>query len=150
MGMRVFPYTNAHLFDPQTEDWKPNLAQHAAVKMNRRYKFEDLLDEHPDLLEQAPVLNITEKDFVYDFNTLEPSWHIDPQTSGGGNGTTVSMCPATEYWQEKASDIASTMINEVGFDGVYMDQIGCVPVTPCFDRTHNHTMGGGHHWQNGA
>jgi hypothetical protein len=78
MGMRVVPYTNGHLFDPQTPDWTPNLAQHASVKLNRRLHFGDFLDEHPEFSKDPPVLNITSKDFNYDFLSQEPSYAIDP------------------------------------------------------------------------
>lgn len=59
MGIRVVPYTNGHLFDPVTTDWTPSLAQHASVKLNRRYHFRNFLDEHPSWSKDPPVLNIT-------------------------------------------------------------------------------------------
>jgi len=34
-------------------------------------------------------------------------------------------------------------------DGLYYDQIACMFEEPCYDRNHNHTIGGGNHWVHG-
>lgn len=36
-------------------------------------------------------------------------------------------------------------------DGVYIDQIGAMASAPkyCYDRSHNHPVGGGHYWYQG-
>ena len=36
-----------------------------------------------------------------------------------------------------------------GMDGVYIDQIACAEPKPCYDPTHNHSIGGGNHFQAG-
>lgn len=69
--------------------------------------------------------------------------------AGKGNSTVVRMCPATEYWQDKMVMLADKIVNEDGFDGIYYDMVAAVPAEPCFDRSHDHPMGGGHHYQNG-
>ena len=35
------------------------------------------------------------------------------------------------------------------FDGIYYDMIAAVEPEPCYDRSHNHSMGGGHFWTQG-
>jgi len=47
------------------------------------------------------------------------------------------------------ANTSERIINDLKFDGIYYDQIAAVPPTPCYDRSHNHPMGGGHHWQKG-
>jgi hypothetical protein len=79
------------------------------------------MDEHPDFSKDPPVLNITSKDYNTDFLSLEPTYAIDPQVAGQGNSTTVSMCPATEYWQEKMANASDKIVNELDFDGIYYD-----------------------------
>jgi len=59
------------------------------------------------------------------------------------------MCPATDYWQQKMPGIGDKIVNELKFDGIYFDQIGAIEATPCYDRSHNHSIGGGHYWQKG-
>lgn len=72
------PYVNGHLFDPVTVDWQPNLAQHAAVKINRRKHFKSYMDDNADWSKDPTILNITTKDFNLDFMSYEPSYHVDP------------------------------------------------------------------------
>ena len=55
------------------------------------------------------------------------------------------MCPTTEYWQEKMSNVADKIVNELQMDGLYFDQIACTYSLPCYDRNHNHSIGGGDH-----
>ena len=104
------------------------------------------MDDNADWSKDPTILNITTKDFNLDFMSYEPSYHVDPQTAGEGAGVTVSMCPATEYWQHKMSSTGDSIVNEYNFNGVYFDQVAAVAPTPCYDRSHNHTMGGGNHW----
>ena len=117
----MVPYVNGHLFDPVTTDWTPQLAQHAALKMNRRKHFKNWQDDTVEFAKDPPVLNITQKDFVLDFSTYEPSFHVDPQEASGGTGVTVSMCPSTEYWQQKMSHTGEVIVNDYKWDGVYFD-----------------------------
>ena len=59
------------------------------------------------------------------------------------------MCPYTEYWQNKISDTCDRVVNEVHMDGIYLDQVAAITPKPCYDKSHGHPMGGGHHWSNG-
>lgn len=56
------------------------------------------------------------------------------------------MCPVTRYWQEKVAGIVRRLVGTYRVDGVYIDQIGAAPPVPCFDPSHGHPLGGGHHW----
>lgn len=56
------------------------------------------------------------------------------------------MCPSTALWQEKMAYTVGRLINEEGFDGVYMDQIAAAQPYACCDETHPHVVGGGDWW----
>ena len=65
------------------------------------------------------------------------------------DGSKVSlaiMCPSTALWQEKMAYTVGRLINEEGFDGVYMDQIAAAQPYPCCNRNHPHRSGGGDWW----
>lgn len=59
------------------------------------------------------------------------------------------LCPATDYWQNKYIPLCRLMVDELGVDGIYIDQVACVGINLCFDPTHGHPVGGGSHWVDG-
>jgi hypothetical protein len=59
----------------------------------------------------------------------------------------ASMCMGTEFWRNKYAGLAVEAVNELGVDGIYMDQ-ACSSLT-CFDPAHGHPLGGGTYWMNG-
>jgi hypothetical protein len=92
---------------------------------------------------------LTVDDLVLDFSRKEVSYALDPELASKGNTTYARMCPATEYWQDFMANMADKVVNEIHFDGIYYDVIGAINAEPCYDRRHNHPMGGGHHYQKG-
>jgi hypothetical protein len=64
----------------------------------------------------------------------------------------VVMCPATAYWHGIMRDTMLSIVNDLGFDGVYVDQVGVADSRTiadhhCMDPTHSHsTIGGGSYW----
>lgn len=74
---------------------------------------------------------------------------IEIYSSKEADGSSVRnsiMCPSTACWQEKVTEIVSKLLNEVGVDGVYIDQIAAAQPYPCEDRGHAHRPGGGSWW----
>lgn len=67
----------------------------------------------------------------------------------GSKAKFAVMCPHTAYWQDTLADTVGELTNSFGTDGVYIDQIAAAGPKDCFDPTHNHTIGGGHHWVDG-
>lgn len=59
----------------------------------------------------------------------------------------VSMCLATPFWRNKYAGIAEEAVNDLGVDGIYMDQ-ACL-FKPCYDPNHGHPLGGGDSWMKG-
>ncbi len=59
------------------------------------------------------------------------------------------MCPTTELWQERVREIALRLINEIGADSVYIDQVAAAKPVLCCDESHGHPLGGGHWWNEG-
>lgn len=56
------------------------------------------------------------------------------------------MCPSTALWQEKQTEVTNWILNDLGADAVYVDQIAAAPPVNCIDRTHPHRPGGGSWW----
>jgi len=59
------------------------------------------------------------------------------------------MCPSTALWQEKVRSIVDKLLNEVGVNAVYIDQIAAATPYLCEDRNHSHLPGGGTWWFEG-
>ena len=57
------------------------------------------------------------------------------------------MCLGTDFWRQKYSSIADTLVNELGVGGIYMDQ-ACKSMR-CYDPSHGHSLGGGDFWVKG-
>lgn len=118
-----------------TETWKDDQARGFAAKQV----------PHPTLLPAEP--NRTALD-LYD-------------EQYGSQAVFAVMCPHTQYWQRKIASVTDKLVNQYGTDGVYIDQIAAAGVTaleschcsagprPCWDPTHNHSLGGGDHWVSG-
>lgn len=55
-------------------------------------------------------------------------------------------CPGSDIWQETLKGFAVRAIEELGTDGLYIDQIGAAASEPCYAPNHNHAPGGGGWW----
>lgn len=74
---------------------------------------------------------------------------IETYSSKETDGSSVRlsiMCPSTACWQEKVTELVNKLLNEVGVDGVYIDQIAAAQPYICEDRSHSHRPGGGSWW----
>lgn len=64
-------------------------------------------------------------------------------------GIGMSMCPTEPPFHDLIRRINNQMIDEIGMDGAYLDQVsGCYAV-PCFNKDHDHSPGGHDHWCRG-
>lgn len=60
-----------------------------------------------------------------------------------------TMCPTAPPFHDLIRRINNQMIDEIGMDGAYLDQVsGCYAV-PCFSKDHDHSPGGHDHWTRG-
>jgi hypothetical protein len=59
----------------------------------------------------------------------------------------ASMCLGTTFWRDKYAGLAATAFQQLGVDGIYMDQ-ACSSLA-CFDPQHGHAPGGGRYWMAG-
>ena len=118
-GVRVTPYVNGRIFDQATKPWH-DFGRLAAAKNV-----------------PTPILSPTKDDLV----TYNESY--------GSKAEFAVMCPHTEYWQTTMSNVVGTLTNQYGTDGVYVDQVAAAGPRPCWDPSHNHTLGGGNHWTTG-
>ena len=59
------------------------------------------------------------------------------------------MCPATDQWQAKVTDVVDSLFRELKVNGVYIDQIGAAAGVPCHAANHPHAPGGGSFWHDG-
>lgn len=60
----------------------------------------------------------------------------------------TNMCIATDFWRNKYTSLADTVINKYGVSGIYMDQ-ACLS-RMCYDTSHGHNLGGGNYWMRGS
>jgi len=57
------------------------------------------------------------------------------------------MCLATPFWRNKYAGLAERAFEELGVDGIYMDQ--ACSHRACYDPHHGHPPGGGNSWMEG-
>jgi len=60
-----------------------------------------------------------------------------------------TMCPTAKPAQEVMRRIYNRMVDEIGMDGAYFDQISSCFAVPCFNPNHDHGPGGHDHWCRG-
>ena len=59
----------------------------------------------------------------------------------------ASMCLATPFWRNKYAGLAEQAFEDLGVDGIYMDQ--ACSHRACYDPNHGHPPGGGNSWMEG-
>ena len=120
-GVRVAPYINGRIFDKGTKSWSADDAEAAACK-----------SAAPALLSpgSTPKLSLYNESY-------------------GSRAEFSVMCPHTNYWQDILVNVVDKLTNKYATDGVYVDQVAAAGPRPCWDPSHNHTLGGGHHWTGG-
>ena len=69
--------------------------------------------------------------------------------AAAGKVVNVAMCPYAPERGDVVVEWAKKIVGEWSFDGVYLDQVGCINATMCFDPSHGHPLGGGKHWVQG-
>jgi len=116
-GMRVIPYINGQLYDTRISRWKADNASLAVQKF------------------VAETMKT---------NASQPA--LTPHLEHFDGITSAVMCPATKYWHGVMRDTMLEIVNEIGFDGVYVDQVGNGEKRNCGDPSHNHTIHGGSFW----
>ncbi|MFA6730092.1 MAG: DUF6259 domain-containing protein [Eubacteriales bacterium] len=115
-GIKVMPYINGRLWD------------------TRDRGVEDF--EYTSVAKPYATKNILGEPITETYNSKE---------SDGSKVKLAVMCPATTLWQDKVCEIVKKLF-EVGFDGVYIDQIAAAEAKPCADPSHKHPAGGGDWW----
>lgn len=74
----------------------------------------------------------------------------NPVVEDYGSGTTLAvMCPTQRFWHDKLFGIIERLIEEVGVNAIYLDQIASAPPRQCFDISHGHPIGSGTWWVDG-
>lgn len=59
------------------------------------------------------------------------------------------MCPATPLWREKLDGICAELMERIGVNAIYLDQVACARPAGCHDASHGHPLGGGRYWTEG-
>ncbi len=55
----------------------------------------------------------------------------------------TTPCVYTEFWHNKIAHLAKVICDDIGCDGLYIDQTAGMPPVLCFDKRHGHPIGGG-------
>lgn len=116
-GIRVIPYINGRLWD------------------TRDRGVEDW--QYTSVAKPMATKDRTGKVFTESYSAKEEN---------GEHTVLAVMCPSTALWQETVKRVCNRLVNDIGFDGVYLDQIAAAKPQLCADRTHNHLPGGGSWW----
>jgi len=64
-------------------------------------------------------------------------------------GRLLSMCGHTGFWQDSISTLVDDIFSLYGVNGIYVDQVAGLYHELCFDRGHDHPLGGGSYWADG-
>jgi hypothetical protein len=115
--MKVIPYINGQLYDTLLPSWKED----GVVKFTQKYA------EHT-------------------MRAIDKQPRLTPHFERFNGVPSAVMCPSTTFWKERMQDIMVAIVNDLGFDGVYVDQVGNGEQRSCGDPTHNHTLVGGSFW----
>jgi len=126
--VRVAPYINGRIFDQGTKIWHEDSNAKASAAKHLNSAAYVPVNEHGQ-----PV----------------PSTLSTYNESYGSKAVFSVMCPHTEYWQSTIGNVAQEVVQTYGTDGIYIDQIAAAGPRPCWDPTHNHSLGGGDHWVTG-
>ncbi|HBG26884.1 MAG: hypothetical protein A2Y10_11310 [Planctomycetes bacterium GWF2_41_51] len=62
---------------------------------------------------------------------------------------TLVVCPYTEKWQNYIYDLTRRIVDELGVNAIYLDQVAGAPIKLCYDKNHGHPIGGGSWWVEG-
>lgn len=117
-GVRVMPYINGRLWDTRDKGTEDDQFSRVAL----------------------PAATKDEKGKPYEET-------YGSKESDGSPVRLAVMCPTTQLWQQKVKEIVlRLMSDEVGVDGVYIDQVAAAAPRLCFDTSHGHPLGGGQWW----
>lgn len=143
----IFDNEYPHFFPAKREFIrKAPLLQQTGIKLvpyiNSRC-WDDLDGGADDWEFTSKALSETTKDL--DGNTfIELSPFNKP--NGGPKVRLAVMCPSSVIWQDLQCELVDKVYNELGMDGVYLDQIAAAKPNLCADPHHNHAAGGGSWW----
>ena len=59
------------------------------------------------------------------------------------------MCPTAPRWQKKLFDVGVEVVDGLGANAIYYDQVNCAQWRTCHSRDHSHPAGGGAWWADG-
>ena len=64
----------------------------------------------------------------------------------GSNRKLSPMCPTTPLWRTRVDSICTELMERIGVNAIYLDQVAAARPAPCYDTSHGHPLGGGHYW----
>ena len=56
------------------------------------------------------------------------------------------MCPTTPLWRTRVDSICTELMERIGVNAIYLDQVAAARPAPCYDTSHGHPLGGGRYW----
>ena len=116
-GIRVIPYINGRLWDTRDRGTEDWMFSKEAKPFATKDRFGKI--------------------FTESYSSKE---------SDGSPVVLSIMCPSTAFWQNTVRDLTGRILDDVGFDGVYLDQIAAAKPQLCADPSHGHPAGGGSWW----
>jgi hypothetical protein len=59
------------------------------------------------------------------------------------------MCSTPKGWQNILAKVHGKYVAPLGTSGIFLDQITAARPEQCYDKSHGHSLGGGHYWRDG-
>lgn len=132
----------AYDFDTHYPDWLP-LREGTETFMNRLRRMGNFVMPYTnahivDMHHSATMQNL-------ETSVLKKTWQGVPQKEDwakdkGADNT--QACTSSEYYNIYMQQLKD-IFDRFPFDALYMDQVGASVSATCFDKTHNHPVGGG-------
>ncbi|MBQ7256237.1 MAG: hypothetical protein IJS60_00910 [Abditibacteriota bacterium] len=147
LGVPVAVHTyhwSQYLFDTHYPNWLPAQDRYKQDIMDfqaKDIKVMPYTNTHLVDINQAPTYK-KYGDILLSFGPDEKPRISEFQAEGANN---VTCCPTSPYYDAYLEEVQNIM-KEENIDALYMDQVGCVPAFTCFNKDHNHPVGGGSHW----
>ena len=152
-GITVAPYVNGRIYDIDLPKWRDDDAQRFAAKstppqlgFNLSLYCQNSTSDSSK--HSSSPSNSSSCGSLLTFHpTVSFLCCVDEDY---GNGVQqAAMCPYTAYWQQTYRNVTSTLAHTHTTHAIYIDQIGAAAAQPCYDPTHNHTLGDGTAWVEG-
>lgn len=146
MGLHLY-HISEYAFDTHYPNWlpyKPNVKTHLKRLKEAGYRIMPYTNPTITDVNQSPAY----KKYGDDMLSVDENGNFYPSPYNENGAKNMWSCPKSVYKEAYISEVLNIM-KETDFDGLYMDQVGCIGARTCFNEKHNHIVGGGNYFTEG-